>query len=309
MRKVAGKAGRWTEAHMPDQRGRTALITGANSGLGFHAAIGLAHKGATVVLACRDTGKAEDAAARISALAPEAALEVVRLDLASLDSVRAAAHEVKSGHASLDLLINNAGLLGVSRGTTADGFELHFGVHHLGHFALTGLLLDRLLAAPGSRVVTVSSLGHRLARMDFDDLQCQHISSGEAYARSKLANVLFALELERRLSAAGAQAGSLAADPGTAHSSLLRHLPAGVRAATRPLELVLFQSTRMGALPLLRAATDPAARGGEYYCPGGRAHLTGYPELARPAKRARNRDDQRRLWEESQRLTGVSYPI
>jgi NAD(P)-dependent dehydrogenase (short-subunit alcohol dehydrogenase family) len=308
---VARQAGRWTEADIPDQRGRTALITGANSGLGFHAAAGLARKGATVILACRDARKAADAAGRISALAPEAVTEVVRFDLASLDSVRAAADEVKSGHANLDLLINNAGLLGTRRGTTADGFELHFGTHHLGHFALTGLLLDRLLAAPGSRIVTVSSLGHRLTRLDFDDLQSsrRRVSSGDAYARSKLANVLFALELERRLAAAGAHAVSLAADPGLAQTSVLRQLPAGIRAAARPAELLLFQSAQMGALPVLRAATDPAARGGEYYCPGGRAHLTGYPEPVRPAKRARDRDAQRRLWEESQRLTGVTYPV
>jgi NAD(P)-dependent dehydrogenase (short-subunit alcohol dehydrogenase family) len=296
---------------MPDQRGRTALVTGANSGLGFQAAAALARKGAAVILACRDSGKAAMATARMSAFTPGAVIEIVRLDLASLDSVSAAADEVKSRYASLDLLINNAGLLGAQRGTTADGFELHFGIHHLGHFALTGLLLDRLLAAPGSRIVTVSSLGHRVTRMNFDDLQClrRHISSGECYARSKLANVLFALELERRLAAAGARAASLAADPGVARSSLLWHLPTGIRATARLVELLLFQSTQMGALPVLRAATDPAAHGGEYYCPRGRAHLTGYPEPARPAKRARDLDDQRRLWAESQRLTGVTYPI
>jgi NAD(P)-dependent dehydrogenase (short-subunit alcohol dehydrogenase family) len=308
---MARKATRWTVAEIPDQRGRTALITGANSGLGFHAAAGLALKGATVILACRDASRAADAAARIRALTPDAIVEVVGLDLASLDSVRVAADEVKSGHANLDLLINNAGLLAAHRGTTADGFELHFGIHHLGHFALTGLLLDRLLAAPGSRIVTVTSLGHRVTRLDLDDLQSSrgHISGGETYARSKLANVLFTLELQRRLAAAGAQAAALAADPGTARSNLLRHLPTGVRAAARPVELLLFQSTQMGALPVLRAATDPAAHGGEYYCPGGRAHLTGYPEPARPGKRALNRDDQRRLWAESERLTGVTYPI
>jgi NAD(P)-dependent dehydrogenase (short-subunit alcohol dehydrogenase family) len=296
---------------MPEQRGRTALITGANSGLGFQAAIGLARKGAAVILACRDARKAAMAAARIGDLAPGAVTEVVRLDLASLDSVRAAAGEIKSRHPSLDLLVNNAGLLGAQRATTADGFELHFGIHHLGHFALTGLLLDRLLAGPRSRIVTVSSLGHRLTRLDFDDLQSTrpHISSGEAYARSKLANVLFAFELERRLEAAGAPAASLAADPGVSRSSVLRHLPTGIRAAARPVELLFFQSAQMGALPMLRAATDPAAHGGEYYCPRGRAHLTGYPEAGRPAKRADDRDDQRRLWEESQRLTGVTYPI
>jgi len=295
---------------VPEQRGRTALITGANSGLGFQVSAALARQGAAVILACRDAGQARDAADRISAGVPGAVTQVVHLDLASLASVRAAAAEVKSAHASLDLLINNAGLMAAPRGTTADGFELHFGTNHLGHFALTGLLLDRLLASPGSRVVTVSSLAHRFGEADFSRVQSSRLSqSGAAYAQSKLANLLFAFELERRLAAARAQAASLAAHPGFARTNLLRHLPAGIRAAARRLEPVIAQSGQMGALPVLRAATDPGARGGEYYGPGGLMRLTGYPKLARPARRARDTEAQRRLWQESERLTGVTYPV
>jgi NAD(P)-dependent dehydrogenase (short-subunit alcohol dehydrogenase family) len=307
---VAAQGRRWTEADVPDQHGRTALITGANSGIGFQVAAALARQGAAVILACRDGAKGREAAGRITALVPPAVTQVVDLDLGSLASVRAAADELTSGPASLDLVINNAGLMAAQPGTTADGFELHFGTNHLGHFALTGLLLDRLLAWPGSRVVTVSSVAHRFGDADFSQVQSSRVyQGGAAYAQSKLANLLFAFELERRLAAAGAQAASLAAHPGFARTNLLRHWPAVVRAAARPVEPLIGQSAHLGALPVLRAATDPGARGGEYYGPGGLLRLTGYPELARPARRARDTEAQRRLWEESERLTGVTYPV
>jgi NAD(P)-dependent dehydrogenase (short-subunit alcohol dehydrogenase family) len=301
---------RWNEADVPDQAGRTALVTGANTGLGFCVAAVLAAKGATVLLACRDERKGKEAAARIGASAAGAVTEVVRLDLASLASVRQAAAQVRAGHDRLDLLVNNAGVMAVQRTTTADGFEAHIGTNHLGHFALTGLLLDRLMVAPGSRIVTVSSLAHRYGHVNLDDLQPARRYSGlGAYAQSKLANLLFALELERRLAAAGAQAASLAAHPGFASTGLFRRLPAGMRAGFRVFEPLMGQDSQMGALPVLRAATDPAARGGEYYGPGGLTHLTGYPKLATPARRAREADVARRLWEESQRLTDVTYPL
>jgi NAD(P)-dependent dehydrogenase (short-subunit alcohol dehydrogenase family) len=308
---VAARGRRWTEADVPEQHGRTALITGANSGIGFQVAAALARQGAAVILACRDRAKGREAAGRITALVPQAVTQVVDLDLGSLASVRAAADELKSGPASLDLVINNAGLMAAAPpGTTADGFELHFGTNHLGHFALTGLLLDRLLASRGSRVVTVSSVAHRFGDADFSQVQSSRVyQGGAAYAQSKLANLLFAFELERRLAAARAQAASLAAHPGFAQTNLLRHWPAVIRAAARPVEPLIGQSARMGALPVLRAATDLAARGGEYYGPGGLMRLTGYPELARPARRARDTEAQRRLWEESERLTGVTYPV
>jgi NAD(P)-dependent dehydrogenase (short-subunit alcohol dehydrogenase family) len=257
----------WREPDVPGQAGRTAVVTGANSGLGFETARVLAERGATVVLACRDPGKARDAVARIAGTAPRASLSVVRLDLASLASVRDAAAELRDGHDVLDLLINNAGLMMPPYGRTEDGFELQFGTNHLGHFALTGLLLDRMLAVPGSRVVTLSSNGHRMGRIDFGNLQWEHgYRRPAAYGRSKLANLLFSYELQRRLAAAGAATAALAAHPGTSRTELTRHLPAWMRVGAL---VVPNQSSATGALPTLRTATDPAASGGEYYGPAG----------------------------------------
>ena len=304
------RQGPWTVADVPDQQGRTAVVTGANSGIGFEAAAVLAQRGAVTVLACRDTGKAERAAARLSATAPQAKVSVVRLDLASLDSVRAAAEQIRASHERLDLLINNAGLMMPPRGTTADGFELQFGTNHLGHFALTGLLLDRLLSVPGSRVVTVSSNGHRAGRINFADLQSERrYGRMSAYAQSKLANLMFTYELERRLRAAGAATIALAAHPGSAGTDLVRHFPGVMQTVYSRAGGVFKQSAAMGALPTLRAATDPAARGGEYYGPGGFAQMTGYPVRVSSNGRSHDQDAQRRLWAESERLTGVTFPV
>jgi NAD(P)-dependent dehydrogenase (short-subunit alcohol dehydrogenase family) len=304
------RQGPWTVADVPDQQGRTAVVTGANSGIGFEAAAVLAQRGAVTVLACRDTGKAERAAARLSATAPQAKVSVVRLDLASLDSVRAAAEQIRASHERLDLLINNAGLMMPPRGTTADGFELQFGTNHLGHFALTGLLLDRLLTVPGSRVVTVSSNGHRAGRINFADLQSERrYGRMSAYAQSKLANLMFTYELERRLRAAGAATIALAAHPGSAGTDLVRHFPGVMQTVYSRAGGVFKQSAAMGALPTLRAATDPAARGGEYYGPGGFAQMTGYPVRVSSNGRSRDEQAQRRLWAESERLTGVTFPV
>ncbi|HWN61692.1 MAG TPA: oxidoreductase, partial [Streptosporangiaceae bacterium] len=198
----------WTAADVPDQAGRMAVITGANSGIGFETARVLAEHGAAVILACRDAGKAKDAAARIAVTAPQAAVTVIRLDLASLASVREAADEIRASHDPLDLLINNAGVMVPPPGVTADGFELQIGTNHLGHFALTGLLLDRLLPVEGSRVVTVSSNSHRSGRIHLDDLQSAGRVAG--YSQSKLANLLFTYELQRRLTAADARTAALA---------------------------------------------------------------------------------------------------
>ena len=304
------RQGPWTVADVPDQQSRTAVVTGANSGIGFEAAAVLVQRGAVTVLACRDTGKAERAAARLSATAPQAKVSVVRLDLASLDSVRAAAEQIRASHERLDLLINNAGLMMPPRGTTADGFELQFGTNHLGHFALTGLLLDRLLTVPGSRVVTVSSNGHRAGRINFADLQSERrYGRMSAYAQSKLANLMFTYELERRLRAAGAATIALAAHPGSAGTDLVRHFPGVMQTVYSRAGGVFKQSAAMGALPTLRAATDPAARGGEYYGPGGLAQFKGYPVRVSPAGRSPDQSAQRRLWAESEQLTGVTYPV
>jgi NAD(P)-dependent dehydrogenase (short-subunit alcohol dehydrogenase family) len=300
-------AATWTEADVPGQSGRTAVVTGANSGLGFETARVLAERGAAVVLAVRDPAKAKDAAARISASAPGATLSTVRLDLGSLASVREAAEELRAGHERLDLLINNAGLMMTPHGRTEDGFELQFGTNHLGHFALTGLLLDRMLKVPGSRVVTVSSNGHRMGRINFDDLQSERrYSRTGAYGQSKLANLLFTYELQDRLARAGAATEALAAHPGTSRTALTRYLPVWMRLGAA---VIPFQPSAMGAVPTLRAATDPAARGGEYYGPAGLAENRGPAKRVQSSARSHDTETGKRLWEESARLTGVSYPV
>jgi NAD(P)-dependent dehydrogenase (short-subunit alcohol dehydrogenase family) len=217
---------------------------------------------------------------------------------------------ILAGHGRLDLLINNGGLMWPAYGKTADGFELQFGTNHLGHFALTGLLLESMLPVPGSRVVTVSSNGHRVGWIDFADLQSeQRYGRMSAYAQSKLANLMFTYELQRRLAAAGAPTVALAAHPGVAFTDLTRHLPAVLQSAYPVVGGLFAQSAAMGALPTLRAATDPAAAGGEFYGPGGLAQVKGYPVRVSPAARSRDESAQRRLWAESERLTGVTYPV
>ena len=305
---------RWTEADVPVQRGRTAVVTGANTGLGFETARVLAIRGAQVVLACRDLGQAKEAAARILSSrphqAPPAGLQAIRLDLASLASVREAAEEIGSAYGPVDLLINNAGVMMTPYRRTDDGFELQLGVNHLGHFALTGLLLGQMLSRAGSRVITVSSNGHKSGRIDFDDLQSQRrYRRMAAYYQSKLANLMFTYELQRRLAGARAQTQALAAHPGKARTELTRYLPGWLRLEDLVIEQPLGQSAAMGALATLRAAADPAARGGEYYGPGGRGELKGYPRLVASTERARDVEAQQRLWQESERLTGVSYPV
>jgi len=309
---------RWTAQDVGDQHGRVAVITGANSGVGFEAARVLAEHGATIVLAGRDPGRTSAAAEKISSAGAQGSAETAELDLASLESVRKAAADLSARFPKLDLLINNAGLMMPPYGLTKDGFELQFGTNHLGHFALTGLLLPSLLAAPGSRVVTVSSNGHRAGRMDFDDLQsARHYQKFAAYGRSKLANLMFTYELQRRLAAAGAQTMALAAHPGTARTDLARHLPGISQASYQALMSPRFallnswwvQDSAMGALPTLRAATDPEAIGGTYYGPGGPFQLTGYPVVVTSSVRSYNKEAQRKLWAESERLTQVSYPL
>jgi NAD(P)-dependent dehydrogenase (short-subunit alcohol dehydrogenase family) len=306
-------AERWTEADAGDQSGRVAVVTGGNSGIGFETARMLAACGMTVVLACRDLAKADQAAAQIAAGEP-GAVATVRLDLASLASVRKAAAELTERYPRLDLLINNAGVMTPPYGRTEDGFETQIGTNHLGHFAFTGLVLDLLLEVPGSRVVTVSSLGHWAGRINFGDLQSERrYRRLRAYAQSKLANLLFTYELQRRLAAAGAPTIALAAHPGGARTHLGRHVP-GMRQLMPTAHLTaisgrVVQNAQMGALPVLRAATDPAASGGQYYGPDRVPGLTGHPVLARSSHRAGDVVVQRQLWAESERLTGVRYPV
>jgi NAD(P)-dependent dehydrogenase (short-subunit alcohol dehydrogenase family) len=299
---------------VPDQSGRTAVVTGASSGLGLVTASVLARHGAAVILACRDLAKAGQAANRIRAGAPEADVRVLRLDLAALDSVRKAAQQIRATCPRLDLLINNAAVMRPPYQRSADGFELTFATNHLGHFALTGLVLDRLLETPGSRIVTVSSVGHRDGVMRFDDLQFERgYRADDAYAQSKLANLLFTYELAARLRAAGRRTIALAAHPGVARTQLFRWDPRLTRAllspALRPLVVWGVHDARLGALPVLRAAADPSAKAGEYYGPGGWNEYTGYPVRVESSASSHDAAAARRLWEISEQLTGVSYRI
>jgi NAD(P)-dependent dehydrogenase (short-subunit alcohol dehydrogenase family) len=300
---------RWDTFDIPDQSGRTAVITGANTGLGYETATALAAKGAHVVLAVRNLDKGRDAADRITAATPGASVALQELDLTSLDSVRTAADELRDANDTIDLLINNAGVMMTPKSTTKDGFELQFGTNHLGHFALTGLLLDRVLAAPGSRVVTVSSVGHRFARngIRFDDLQWENdYSRFAAYGQAKLANLMFTYELQRRLQ--GANTIATAAHPGGSRTELMRNLPTVVKAVGKLVE-PLFQDPDMGALPSLRAATDPGVLGGQYFGPDGFAEQRGYPVVVTSTRVSHDVAAQKRLWTVSEELTGVAFPV
>ena len=298
---------KWTAADIPDQSGRVAVVTGANSGLGWVTARELARAGARVVLACRSTEKGERAAARISSAVPGAAVDPAVLDLADLESVRAFAAAAPD---RLDLLINNAGLMAPPRRLTRDGFESQFATNHLGHFALTGLVLGRLLAAPAPRVVTVSSTLHRTGTIDFDDLQGERkYNRWGAYGQSKLANLMFCFELQRRAVQAGTALLSMAAHPGYAATNLQaagsdRFFERWYMAIGNKL---LAQSADMGALPTLYAATVADLPGGTYVGPGGRSEQRGYPKIVGAAAKAYDEQAWRRLWEVSETLTGVHY--
>ena len=306
---------RWTEADIPDLSGRTALITGANAGIGLRTAGVLAARGAHVILACRNPDTAEQAACQIAAESPKATTSVVRLDLASQASVRSAAEEIRARFPALDLLINNAGVMDIPFQRTEDGFELTFATDHLGPFALTGLLLDRL--APGARIVTLSSVSHLQGVINFEDLQGERqYDPGKAYEQSKLANLLFTYQLDRNLRAAGAQVSALACHPGVVYTDLFNNESKLQQILLSPsMRIINFwavQDVRMGALPSLRAATDPSAQGGQYYGPrsyGLRSKFyTGYPAVVESNARSHDEAVQARLWQASEQLTGVVYP-
>ena len=300
---------------IPDLSGRTIVITGANSGLGYESALALAGKGAHVVLACRDQKKGADAERQIRAAHPQARTTLMALDLSSLADIRRFAAEATATLPAIDVLMNNAGVMALPYRTTADGFEMQFGTNHLGHFALTGLLLERLLATPGSRVVTVSSGAHRMGAMRFDD---PHWKSGyrkwPAYGQSKLANLLFAFELQRRLEAARASTISVAAHPGYAATNLQAAGPRmqGSSFLERIMDLgnsLFAQSAAMGALPQIHAAVAPGVRGGEYIGPDSIGELWGKPKVVSSNARSRDVEAARRLWALSEEQTGVTYPL
>jgi NAD(P)-dependent dehydrogenase (short-subunit alcohol dehydrogenase family) len=295
---------RWTSSDLPDQTGRTVLVTGANSGLGFQTSLELARRGARVLMACRNPGRAEDALGRVRQEVPGAAAELVSLDLSSLDSVEHAAEEVASRVPHLDLLVNNAGIMAVPEGRTADGFELQFGTNHLGHFALTGRLLPTLLAADAPRVVTVSSTAHIMGKINFADL---HATGGygrwKAYGQSKLANLLFASELQRR---AGGRILSASAHPGYAATHLQEHQgQAAFQVLMNVGNKLLAQSDAAGAWPSLYAAAMPEVTGNDFYGP--RLTVRGYPVKAWRTASAKDATVARTLWDVSEELTKVTY--
>jgi NAD(P)-dependent dehydrogenase (short-subunit alcohol dehydrogenase family) len=295
---------KWNLDQMPDQSDRVAIVTGANTGIGFETAAALAAKGARVVLACRNPQKAEAAVKRILARTPAADIAFLGFDLASLAAVHSFADAFVADYDRLDLLINNAGVMAVPLSHTVDGFELTFGCNHLGHFALTGRLMDLLVSTPRARVVTVSSLTHRMGSINFENLNAEKgYRKMAAYGQSKLANLLFHFELDRRLTAAGAMVSATAAHPGWTRTDLQRHSTA------MDFFGFLTQGPAAGALPTLRAAVDPGAEGGDYFGPRGLFELVGLPQKAGVAAAARSVDDAQRLWQISEELTGVRYPV
>ena len=302
----------WTTDDIPDLTGKVIIVTGANSGIGYEAAKEFARKGARTILACRSVDKAQRALNQIRADIPNAAVEIMQLDLASQKSIHIFAEAFKSKYDRLDILVNNAGVMMVPYGRTEDGFERQFGTNHLGHFALTGLLIDLLKNTPNSRVVNVSSNGHHQGHMDFDNLMFENgkgYSRMGAYGRTKLANLLFTYELQRRFEAAGINTIATAAHPGLTNTALADHF-FGVkllRPILQPLLGRFLQNASMGALPTLRAAVDPTARGGQYYGPDGPGETRGYPNVVRSNRASHNKSDARQLWQVSEKLTGVKF--
>ena len=303
----------WTAADLPNLSGKTIIVTGGNSGIGFEAAREFAHKGAQVVLACRNMEKAQAAAVRIAEAYPRAAVTAMELDLADLKSVRNFANAFHAQHRTLHVLCNNAGVMALPYRRTVDGFEMQFGTNHLGHFALTGLLLDLLLRSAGARVVTTSSGAHRMGYLRFDDLQGERSYwEWPAYGQSKLANLLFAFELQRKADRARARLTSVACHPGYAATNLQG---AGPRMrgflimewAMGLTNLIFAQSAAMGALPILYAAAAPEVEGGDYIGPDGPGELRGHPVKVSCSPAARDPASAARLWERSEELTGVYY--
>ena len=303
----------WNEADIPDQSGRTVLITGASSGIGWEAARALARKGAHVILACRSESKGQESIAHIGEHQPTGTTELLLMDLADLDSVAAGVEKLRANHDRIDVLINNAGVMATPNQRTKQGFEMQFGTNHLGHFALTGQIIDLLTGTAGSRVVNISSQGHRMGRMRWDDLQWEKkYSAWPAYGQSKLANLLFTYELQRRLEAANVPTIAVAAHPGYARTHLGHEKAEGIVGWIshhgRPLVDRFFsQTAAMGALPTLRAGFDPGVKGGDYYGPSGFGEQRGFPKKVDSNKRSKNVDDAKRLWTESEKLTGITY--
>lgn len=303
----------WTFDRIPDLHGRQAIVTGANSGLGYWTALHLARRGAGVVLACRSRARADEAAQRILAATPEAKVEVLDLDVSDLDSVKVFAARYAERHGQLHVLCNNAGLAMPPLSHTRHGFESQFGTNFLGHFALTGHLLPLLRATPGARVVHTASIAHRFGRIDFDDphFRSRPYRDMAAYGQSKLANLLFAFELQRRLTRAGIDALSIAAHPGYAATNISANNTLGAsrvgQAMVRLGDRLLGQTAEAGARPILLAATSPDVRGGDYWGPRGLMELKGAPKRVGSTRAARDQAVAARLWTMAQDSTGVRY--
>jgi NAD(P)-dependent dehydrogenase (short-subunit alcohol dehydrogenase family) len=307
-----GDSYRWTVEHIPDLTGKIAVVTGANSGIGLETAREMARKGAHTVLACRSAERGERAVEDLKEQLPGAQLQLTALDLASLSSIERFARDFTQAHSRLDVLVNNAGIMAVPYSLTEDGFESQMGINHLGHFALTGRLLKVLLSTPGARVVNVSSTAHRPGRMEFGNLLFENggYSPFRAYCRSKLANLLFTFELQRRFTNAGVETLAVACHPGMATTNIGNHLH-GHRTFrfSGMLTAGIVQSAAMGALPTLRAAVDPEAKGGQYYGPRGFAGQRGFPGPVSSTASSRHAESAFRLWEASEELTGVDYSL
>ncbi len=303
----------WTTDNIPDLAGKIIVITGANSGIGFESAKEFARKGAEVIFACRNKNKAEAAIQKLLAEIPGSLLTFIELNLANLQTVRRFTDSFMSRYDRLDILLNNAGIMMVPYGITEDGFERQFGTNHLGHFALTGLLNEYLLQIQGSRVVNVSSNAHYSGSLDFDDLMYQDrnvYSPQRAYSISKLANLLFTYELQRRFENNPGDAIAAAAHPGISATGLADHFfNNSMTWLIRPMMRIMFQSSAMGALPSLRAAVDPSVIGGQYYGPDGRKEQSGNPVVVDSNAASKNLEVARKLWEISQELTGVSFLV
>jgi len=297
----------WTKNDIPNLNGKVFIVTGANSGIGYESSLALAEKGATVVMACRNSEKAQRAMEKIKAAVPDAKVETMELDLASLKSIREFADTFKKKYDKLDVLINSGGPVIAKQSTTEDGFESHFGVGHLGHFALTALLLDVILKTPSSRIVTVGSRMHVNATMVWDDLMSERsYDAMKAYPQSMLAKILFAFELSRRLEAKGTSTISVAVHPGLANTGWVENnLNGFMKIIGKLMSATTYQSAEMGALPILRAATDAEVKSGSYYGPENDAK--GYPVEVKASASAYNEADAKKLWEMSEKLTGVEF--
>ena len=299
------KKNKWTKEDIPDQSGKIAIVTGANSGLGYEVTRVLAKNGAHVVMGCRNLEKAEVAFNQIITDDINSSLEIIRLDLSDLASVKDFVSEFSKKHQSLDILCNNAGVMMTPYQKTVDGFELQLGTNHFGHFALTGLLIDILIKKENSRIVTMSSIAHTMGKMDFDNLNWEKkYGRTKAYGRSKLANLLFAYELQRRLEAKGSKSISIASHPGWTRTNLQRNVW-----FFRVMNHLLSQKPKKGALPMLYAATSPEAEGGAYYGPDGRMQWKGYPKRVQSNDETHNNEDAKRLWEISEELTSVKFNL